>query len=144
MYHWYERAAVCYVYLRDVHKRTFETSFPISAWFTRGWTLQELIAPSEVRFYDRDWQYLGDKRSLRSMISLITGISIEVLIGYKRPRECSVAQRMSWAAKRRTTRLEGTYLFYLWLCLPVYITRYYIRYCNLHYLGSKPDTLPTN
>ena len=59
MYQWYQKAQVCYVYLVDVKKEHFAQQFPGSCWFTRGWTLQELIAPQSVIFYDSRWIPLG-------------------------------------------------------------------------------------
>ncbi|KAL2133025.1 hypothetical protein VTI74DRAFT_2997 [Chaetomium olivicolor] len=89
--------------LRDYDKlpRTFENS----RWFTRGWTLQELIAPPHVEFYAHDWREIGTKFSLRRVISKVTGIDIRVLEGAD-PSTCHVAERMSWAANRQTTRIE--------------------------------------
>ncbi|KAK4223149.1 heterokaryon incompatibility protein-domain-containing protein [Podospora fimiseda] len=81
--------------------RTFENS----RWFTRGWTLQELIAPPLVEFYSHDWQEIGTKYSLRHVISKVTGIDLRVLEGAD-PSTCHVAERMSWAANRQTTRVE--------------------------------------
>jgi hypothetical protein len=93
--------------LREYDKlpRTFENS----RWFTRGWTLQELIAPPMVEFYAQDWTEIGTKFSLRRIISRITGIDMRVLEGAD-PSTCHVAERMSWAANRETTRVEdGAY-----------------------------------
>lgn len=105
MYRWYQRAEVCYVYLQDVEKATWQESFPRSKWFTRGWTLQELLAPRAVVFYDRKWRPLGDKIALATEISRITSIAVDALqTGDLSPY--SVAQKMSWAAKRVTTRPE--------------------------------------
>ncbi|KAK0639810.1 heterokaryon incompatibility protein-domain-containing protein [Cercophora newfieldiana] len=89
--------------LRDYDSlpRTFENS----RWFTRGWTLQELIAPPLVEFYAQDWKEIGTKFSLRRAISRITGVDIRVLEGAD-PSTCTVAERMSWAASRETTRVE--------------------------------------
>jgi len=81
--------------------RTFENS----RWFTRGWTLQELIAPPVVEFYAGNWEEIGTKFSLRRSIGKITGIDIRVLEGAD-PSTCTVAERMSWAASRQTTRVE--------------------------------------
>ncbi|KAF2489819.1 hypothetical protein BU16DRAFT_566919 [Lophium mytilinum] len=74
-------------------------------WFTRGWTLQELIAPSSVVFYDEKWEELGTKATLKEPISQITGIPCDVLLGVQ-SSESSIAQIMSWAANRQTTRQE--------------------------------------
>ncbi|KAI0553147.1 HET-domain-containing protein [Xylaria curta] len=103
MYRWYEMSAVCIAYLQDV---ILATDFKDSEWFTRGWTLQELIAPKIVKFYGRDWNLLGDKNGLSSEIVSNTKIPADVLRNEKHPHACSVAQRMSWAAKRTTKRLE--------------------------------------
>lgn len=105
MYQWYQGAKSCYVYLRDVHKDNWKESFPKSEWFVRGWTLQELLAPRKVVFYDCKWKVLGDRVALADIISDITGIPPEVL----KTRDLSnysVAQKMAWAARRVTTRLE--------------------------------------
>jgi hypothetical protein len=75
-------------------------------WFTRGWTLPELLAPSFVQFLDRDWNNIGTKSSLSKQISVITGIDIDALERRKTFSEFSVGCRMSWAARRRTTRPE--------------------------------------
>ncbi|KAK1485724.1 hypothetical protein CCUS01_03865 [Colletotrichum cuscutae] len=71
-----------------------------SRWFTRGWTLQELLEPSELTFYSENWRSLGSKRQLSSAIVEITGIPRPIFVGATKIREASVAQRMSWAAKR--------------------------------------------
>ncbi|KAF2489721.1 HET-domain-containing protein [Lophium mytilinum] len=109
MYHWYQEAEVCYAYLADVLCPD-DLAFPIegfsnSRWFTRGWTLQELIAPSTVVFFSSDWQEIGTKGNLPDLISKITGIHPTILMG-ESPETVSVAQRMSWASKRKTTRIE--------------------------------------
>jgi hypothetical protein len=112
MYRWYQESAVCYAYLADVlskaddHQSMARSSeFSKSKWFTRGWTLQELIAPFIVIFFDQKWQEIGTKSSLRQPISEITGIPDSILLGDD--LECaSVAQRMSWASERETTRVE--------------------------------------
>lgn len=76
-----------------------------SEWFRRGWTLQELIAPHDVHFFDRDWHHYGDKIWYSSAISQKHRIPMEVLYGDE-PRKYSVAQRMSWANGRQTTKVE--------------------------------------
>ncbi|KAF1970589.1 HET-domain-containing protein [Bimuria novae-zelandiae CBS 107.79] len=103
MYRWYQGANVCYAYLADVPSKT---KFSGSKWFTRGWTLQELIAPSKVIFLDEEWNKLGTKTSLRQSVSDCTGIPGGVLSDSDSLENVSIAQRMSWAAKRKTTRLE--------------------------------------
>ncbi|KAL1838932.1 hypothetical protein VTJ49DRAFT_2063 [Mycothermus thermophilus] len=113
MYGWYERAAVCYAYLEDVHfddytegYLTWNDLFAASRWFTRGWTLQELLAPRKVVFYAQGWRLLGTKSSLVKSVSKITGIDELTLLDPALVRTASVAQRMSWAAHRSTTRPE--------------------------------------
>ncbi|PGH34424.1 hypothetical protein GX50_02792 [[Emmonsia] crescens] len=108
MYEWYRCAVVCYVYLYDVTESsvTESSSFSSSVWFTRGWTLQELIAPSKVQFFNVEWQELGSKLDLKDEISAITGIPVKVLTGELAPQELSIAQRMSWASRRTTTKVE--------------------------------------
>ncbi|KNG80357.1 hypothetical protein ANOM_011314 [Aspergillus nomiae NRRL 13137] len=106
MYRWYEEAEVCYAYLSDVpHGPVCDDDFRNSKWFTRGWTLQELIAPSTVIFFDSEWHKMGEKLDLQQQISEITGIPGNFLL-VDDVAYASVAQKMSWAAKRKTTRLE--------------------------------------
>ncbi|OAL39343.1 hypothetical protein AYO20_01213 [Fonsecaea nubica] len=104
MYRWYQDAEICFAYLTDVE--IHKTEMKDSVWFTRGWTLQELIAPKHVSFYDRNWVFLGTKDNLAGELSRITGIDRDVLLGQRPPSSCSIAQRMSWASKRSTTRVE--------------------------------------
>ncbi|KAL2174185.1 heterokaryon incompatibility protein-domain-containing protein [Thermothelomyces heterothallicus CBS 202.75] len=113
MFDWYQRAAVCYAYLEDVHfddytegYRTWKDHFHGSRWFTRGWTLQELLAPKKVVFYARGWRLLGTKSSLVKHVVKATGIDEVTLIDPELIYNASVAQRMSWAANRTTTRIE--------------------------------------
>jgi hypothetical protein len=109
MYHWYQNAKVCYVYLADVPSRGndgFENAFNESRWFTRGWTLQELLAPPVVLFFDKHWIKIGTKFNLQHIISTATGIPANVLVGDVQLDSVSVGQRMSWASKRKTTRAE--------------------------------------
>ena len=112
MFQWYRRADRCYAYLADVdwniNEDPLRRRIHRSRWFTRGWTLQELIAPSQVDFYAADWTKIGSKKGLRSMLSAITGIDSSVLSsnGVNVLSEVSVAQRMSWASRRKTSRVE--------------------------------------
>ena len=111
MYRWYRDAAVCYVHLSDMKRceengSIFSTNFQMlqaCRWFTRGWTLQELLAPQNVKFYDQDWVLIGTKTTMWRLLGRITGIKPEHLW---KSQEASVAQKMSWAAKRQTTRTE--------------------------------------
>lgn len=113
MFRWYRNAARCYVYLSDVStledvsysQHLLESSFTNSRWFTRGWTLQELLAPLSVDFYSREGTWLGDKGSLELQIHQITGITVQALRG-DQLSQFSVEERMAWAASRETTREE--------------------------------------
>jgi hypothetical protein len=115
MFRWYREAAKCYVYLSDVSTRnsgnnqssgfTWESAFQKSRWFTRGWTLQELIAPESVDFFSEDGKQLGDKRSLEQQVHEITGIPIKALQGSPLS-QFSVSERISWADNRETKRKE--------------------------------------
>ena len=145
MFAWYREARVCYVYLEDVPHGLYDAPLDLNdvphddpynvpqadhrrkllenaKWFTRGWTLQELLAPSNVKFYGREWAQspdhvrsgsrsvpdyrIGDKSSLGTMLSQITGIDVDILHGTLPINHASVAQRMFWASTRLTTRLE--------------------------------------
>ncbi|KAI6094795.1 heterokaryon incompatibility protein-domain-containing protein, partial [Pisolithus croceorrhizus] len=115
MYRWYQNAQICYAYLNDVSESTFprrkdDNKFNESngwpEWFVRGWTLQELIAPKEVKFFNKGWAPIGNKRRLATTLQVITGIPREVLTSGMVGKRLSVAQIMSWAAERKTTRVE--------------------------------------
>jgi hypothetical protein len=114
MFQWYKSATRCYVFLPDVSALTatepaqrsdWEASFRASAWFTRGWTLQELIAPVLVEFFSCEGRGLGDKASLDQLLHDITGIPLAAL------RNCpldqfSTSERKRWADSRVTTEEE--------------------------------------
>ncbi|KAI6025502.1 heterokaryon incompatibility protein-domain-containing protein [Pisolithus marmoratus] len=115
MYRWYRNAHVCYAYLHDVDESDFPTrpanKFSKSngwpEWFARGWTLQELVAPKQLEFFNKDWVCIGNKRRLAPILEDITRIPIEVLRdGLGGAKNLGVAQIMSWAADRKTTRVE--------------------------------------
>jgi len=82
MFRWYRKAAKCYAYLTDVSTndqidlslQPWEAAFGNSRWFTRGWTLQELIAPLLVDFFYSNGNRLGDKKSLEGQLHKITRI----------------------------------------------------------------------
>lgn len=97
---------MCYAFLFDVPSSLENTAFSIalrnSRWFTRGWTLQELIAPACVIFFDNDWKELGTKSSLRDLICATTLIQVDALLGHK-IENFSITQRISWASSRTTT-----------------------------------------
>lgn len=106
MFEWYRRAEVCYAYISDVSLAESdhyvkESAFRRSKWFTRGWTLQELLAPQWVEFYDQNWEEIGTKSSLADLITSITGITH--LFNFE---DACIAQKMSWASRRETTRVE--------------------------------------
>lgn len=79
-----------------------------SEWFRRGWTLQELLAPRDMDFYDADWKFIGSKTSLARQIHHITGIDADYLTGARHFRKACIATKMSWAAGRTTTRVEDS------------------------------------
>jgi len=119
MFAWYRNARLCIAYLFDVAQglNTPQTIRPTtgrlggfndSQWFSRGWTLQELIAPKEVWFYDKHWKLLGTRSRLASRISKITRIAEPVLQKHQLEelQSFSVSTRLSWAAGRQTTRSE--------------------------------------
>jgi hypothetical protein len=115
MFRWYQDAARCYVYLSDVSVGgsvgddefacRWKTAFKKSRWFTRGWTLQELIAPVLVEFFSVEGERLSDKKLLEQTLHEITGIATQALRGSPLSY-FSTDERMSWAAKRQTKREE--------------------------------------
>jgi hypothetical protein len=107
MYQWYKDSSVCYVYLADFEARQFRRKFVSTRWFKRGWTLQELIAPTVVEFYDANWDFYGTRISLQDDLMEATGIEQSVLRSGD-PTKSTVVVRMSWAARRETTRIEDT------------------------------------
>ncbi|TLS24954.1 hypothetical protein PpBr36_07504 [Pyricularia pennisetigena] len=105
MFRWYKNATVCLVFLSDL-AQGHDGGWASCRWFTRGWTLQELIAPPNVEFYDAAWTFKGTKKGLLGLLSWVTGIDETVLSGETRLSELPVARKMSWAARRRTGRDE--------------------------------------
>ncbi|RYO94502.1 hypothetical protein DL764_007821 [Monosporascus ibericus] len=105
MYQWYGEAIACYVYLSDI---TFGSHAPLGAsrWFTRGWTLQELVAPEEVQFFNKHWKWIGLRDEMSELLEGVTGIPGAVLSGRETPLKHTVAARMSWASNRSCTRVE--------------------------------------
>ncbi|KAH3938657.1 hypothetical protein HBH98_243200 [Parastagonospora nodorum] len=115
MFRWYQNARKCYVYLSDVSTRkrkfddmltqfTWKPAFKSSRWFTRGWTLQELLAPSIVEFFSQEWEKLGNKISLKSTISEITGIPHRALQGTL--FQFDIEDRLRWKGNRKTKLKE--------------------------------------
>ncbi|KAM5360079.1 hypothetical protein ACJZ2D_013990 [Fusarium nematophilum] len=134
MFRWYQRSTICLVFLEDVALESDGsfTNFETSRWFTRGWTLQELIAPHRLLFFDGGWNFLASSNHISPRLASITGVAerffkqcyLNFVTNEFGPLLCdcdrfdlgiqselrkeSVATRMHWAAKRRTTREEDT------------------------------------
>ncbi|KAK3676912.1 hypothetical protein LTR78_003116 [Recurvomyces mirabilis] len=111
MFAWYKQSRECFALLSDVpslgHDRERILEYMRqSQWFSRGWTLQELLSPPYVTFISRHWEIIGDRLALADMIHNITGIPKQTLVDNDTLSSHSVAQRISWAAKRETTRPE--------------------------------------
>jgi hypothetical protein len=108
MFLWYQEAAVCYAYLFGLKADVVDPNAWITGcrWFGRGWTLQELIAPQKLLFYDANWVCRGDK--LKHCLALFkhTGIDPDVLMGRLELDRIPIGRRMSWAVARTTTRVE--------------------------------------
>lgn len=107
MFAFYTNASVCFAFLADVNGQD-AAEFRQSRWFTRGWTLQELLAPKNLVFYDRTWAPIGTRLDRADKISRTTGIHTRYLLGLKSIFSASVAERMSWAANRKSTRREDS------------------------------------
>jgi hypothetical protein len=115
MFEWYKRSTVCYTYLSDVPPRgpsvpdtltdeeleATDEELAASRWFTRGWTLQELIAPEHLFFFDQLWNLRGNKENLVDDLSERTGIDEEVLRDREKMAFQSVAVKMSWAPQEK-------------------------------------------
>ncbi|PIL33632.1 hypothetical protein GSI_04255 [Ganoderma sinense ZZ0214-1] len=110
MFRWYSLAEVCFAFLEDVDSdcilNAAGSAFRTARWHSRGWTLQELIAPMLVIFVSRDWKVIGNKVDLAPLLQQITGVWRQVLTREVHYSVISVGQRMSWAANRNTTRVE--------------------------------------
>ncbi|KAI4121737.1 MAG: hypothetical protein LQ338_006193 [Usnochroma carphineum] len=116
MFEWYFGAAVCYGYLYDVEwvasSRQISKSTDLkrpgkeSAWFERGWTLQELLAPRYMEFYDADWNFMDTRKNLADLLRERTGIAEQYLTGASNFKVACVATKMSWMAGRTTTAVE--------------------------------------
>lgn len=108
MFRWYREAQACYAYLSDVPgggdweiRQRQDSAFRNSQWFTRGWTLQELLAPDSVIFFDQSWEDIGTRSSMEDLLSDITGIDY-----FEHYENASIAQKMSWASPRKDKRPE--------------------------------------
>ncbi|KAK0626210.1 hypothetical protein B0T14DRAFT_509418 [Immersiella caudata] len=117
MFEWYKKSHVCYVYLSDFEplpvqlsekerRALVDTRLRSCRWFTRGWTLQELVAPRKLEFYDRDWNFVGGREDLEQTLFEITGIDGDVLHDSSGLASTPIGRRMSWAVGRKTTRVE--------------------------------------
>lgn len=107
MYRWYGASTVCYAYLSDVYDKNWEQSFVKSTWFSRSWTLQEMLAPAALKFFDAEWKFIGEKSFLSEELAEASGIHLSVFTSERLElSNWSVAQRMSWASKREATRVE--------------------------------------
>jgi Heterokaryon incompatibility protein (HET) len=134
MYAWYFKSEICYAYLADVSAQwaisnreslaklgnmhdelgedddlingLFQSEFGKSRWFTRGWTLQELIAPHNVVFVASEFEHIGQKADMVVLLHLITKIDETILENQSLLKDCSSARKLSWAASRNTTRVE--------------------------------------
>ncbi|KAK7432965.1 hypothetical protein QQZ08_000436 [Neonectria magnoliae] len=109
MFAWYRDATICYAYLSDVPPLSPGEStkhFRESRWFTRGWTLQELLAPRRLIFFAQDWSEIATRSSLSAEISAATRIDTEFLTGHRPLSHASVSKKMSWLSRRVTTRTE--------------------------------------
>ncbi|KAI0451670.1 HET domain-containing protein [Xylaria acuta] len=115
MFEWYKKSSVCFAYLSDLPLRESPTLWRdeehqlVCRWFRRGWTLQELLAPAKLEFYDSAWNFKGLKTDSLVMrqLFLMTGIrSRKVFQNSNAIQEIAVGERMSWASKRQTKRLE--------------------------------------
>jgi hypothetical protein len=134
MFRWYQNAGVCYAYLDDVdadgcvdghqmshadettdmdnvvnHSSALHQSIsPLlikAKWFTRGWTLQELLAPHYLIFLDREWRRIGTRESWAPEIKEASRIEAKHLTSFN-PTDfmsSSIAMRLSWASRRQTT-----------------------------------------
>jgi hypothetical protein len=105
MFKWYTKAEKCYVFLSDISATSGEVEFRKSRWFTRGWTLQELLAPASVQFFTKDRVLLGDKASLGQQIAEATGIPSQALHAPS-VKDFEVTERIGWAKTRQTRREE--------------------------------------
>ena len=128
MFRWYRKAAKCYVYLSDVtaancSQTQWQSAFRQSTWFTRGWTLQELLAPRSVEFFSHDNERLGDKVSLEQQIHEATGITVRALQGMPLV-QFSLDERLQWMVNRKTT-IEEDFAYCLLGVLNIHIPLLY-------------------
>ncbi|KAL9017667.1 MAG: hypothetical protein Q9185_005001 [Variospora sp. 1 TL-2023] len=131
MFEWYRKATVCYGYLTDVDwdpsrqqmSKSVDRPNQESVWFERGWTLQELLAPRYMEFFDRNWTFMGTRDGLSDKLQSVTGIAKKYLTGAANFKQASVATRMGWMAGRTTTEIEDiaySMLGLLDISMPIY------------------------
>jgi hypothetical protein len=113
MYKWYCDAAICYAFISDHSVESFVSersvvneAFQSSRWFKRGWTLQELLAPDAIEFFDSNWRFMGTKSSLLDQIYAATNIEKQYLHDRHAIENATIATKFSWASGRTTTREE--------------------------------------
>lgn len=110
MFSWYSLAELCLVHLEDVESNCVleapGSAFRMARWHSRGWTLQELIAPLLLIFVSRDWKIIGSKHELAPLLHEVTQVQRKVLTHEMHYSTVSIAERMSWASNRSTTRVE--------------------------------------
>ncbi|KAK7439826.1 hypothetical protein VKT23_017397 [Stygiomarasmius scandens] len=104
MFGYYQNAEVCYAYLEDVCTKSDMFQSSGSKWFDRGWTLQELLAPQTVIFFNKHWKRIGDKHKLQDDICRMTTIPAAICSGEKSIQDVDVLDRMSWSVFRKTTK----------------------------------------
>ncbi|KAL8959902.1 MAG: hypothetical protein Q9193_003308 [Seirophora villosa] len=131
MFEWYHKATVCYAYLKDVDwdpirkqiSKSVDMPSQESVWFERGWTLQELVAPRYMEFFDRNWNFMGTRDGLSDKLQSVTGIAKDYLTGAASFKQASVATRIGWMAGRTTFEIEDiaySMLGLLDISIPIY------------------------
>jgi hypothetical protein len=119
MFRWYKNSTKCYVYLSDVSvleveevgntQSMWEADFRRSRWFTRGWTLQELLAPTNVEFFSKEGEFLGTKQTLAQVIHEVTTIPLTAIRGASLS-QFEIDEKIRWTKGRKTTKREdGAY-----------------------------------
>lgn len=127
MFKWYQDSRICLVYMFDVNLAssrakitpgtwhasesdalpdTTRQEFEESKWFTRGWTLQELLAPSNTIYLSKTWEVIGTNVTLEADVSAAAKIPASIIRLKLRMKNAPVVEKMSWASRRITTRPE--------------------------------------
>lgn len=131
MFRWYQNSRRCYVYLADVSVDNpscadYGSIFKNCKWFGRGWTLQELLAPSSVEFFSAQGIRIGDKNTLKQAVHQATGIAIRALQGTPLEQFSIMGFRTHHHHRRRSGIL---YAWDIW-CLHASHIRRRRRECN--------------